>query len=195
MIVAGVDGSQAGLEAVRWAAREAALRASALHVVNAMPGWACDAQDGPYAEVAQWMRDSADSVLKDALEQARSAEPGIAVSSARLPGDPRPALIMAAKDAELLVVGNHRLGGFRGLLLGSVALGVSGHADCPVIVVRPLPARSRPKIVLGIDGARTGADAPSRSHLLSPEGPGCTGECHSPSGGCAGRKAVRGPPR
>jgi nucleotide-binding universal stress UspA family protein len=159
VIVTGVDGSRAGLEAVRWAAQEAALRGTALHVVNAMPAWACEAGEGPYAEVAQWMRDSADSVLREAVEQARLAGPGIAVSSERLPGDPRHALLTAAKGAELLVVGNHGLGGFRGLLLGSVALGVSGHAGCPVIVVRALPAAPRPKIVLGMDGARSDTDA------------------------------------
>lgn len=159
MIVAGVDGSAAGLEGVRWAAGEAAIRATELCVVNAMPAWACEARDGPYAEIARWMRDGADSVLKDALEQARLAEPEIGLSSARLPGDPRPALLAAAKDAELLVVGNHGLGGFRGLLLGSVALGVAGHATCPVVLVRALPIGSRLKIVLGVDGARSGVKA------------------------------------
>ncbi|WP_248963230.1 universal stress protein [Sphaerisporangium perillae] len=153
MIVAGVDGSEAGLEAARWAAKEAALRGTALRLVHAMPAWACEAEEGPYAEVARWMRDGADTVLNEALEQVRQVAPDIEVTTERLPGDPRPALIKASEGAELLAVGNHGLGGFRGLLLGSVALGVAGRARCPVAVVRPLPAGARPQIVVGIDGA------------------------------------------
>ncbi|MDH2430815.1 universal stress protein [Sphaerisporangium sp. TRM90804] len=159
MIIVGVDGSEAALEAARWAAREAVLHGTSLHVVHAMPAWACDPHDGPYTEVAQWMRDGADSLLEEAVNQALRAEPGVEVTRARLPSDPRPALIRAAKDAELLVVGNHGLGGFRGLLLGSVALGVSGFAPCPVAVVRGPAPSARSHIVLGVDGAESGANA------------------------------------
>ncbi|MFC4537112.1 universal stress protein [Sphaerisporangium dianthi] len=157
MIVVGVDGSPAGLEAARWAALEAALRGSEVRVTHAMPAWACEADGGPYAEVARWMREGADTIMGEALEQVRQAAPGVGVSTARLPGDPRAGLIAAARDAELLVVGNHGLGGFRGLLLGSVALGVAGRAPCPVAVVRAVPEGALPQIVAGVDGA--GADA------------------------------------
>ena len=39
MILVGVDGSRAGLEAAGWAAREAALRRVPLRVVHAIPAW------------------------------------------------------------------------------------------------------------------------------------------------------------
>ncbi|WP_380770962.1 universal stress protein [Sphaerisporangium melleum] len=155
--MAGVDGSPAGLVAVRWAAREAALREVSLRLVNAMPAWACEPGPGPYAEVARWMRDGADAALREAAEQAREEVPRAEVALARLAGDPRPALIEAAREAELLVVGNHGIGGFRGLLVGSVALGVAGRARCPVAVVRALPRQARPLVVAGVDGG--GRDA------------------------------------
>lgn len=154
MILVGVDGSRAGLEAAGWAAREAALRRVPLRVVHAMPRWALETGDeGRYAGVARWMREGAETVLDGAVDRARREVPGLTVESRPIPGDPRPALIEAAADADLLVVGNHGLGGFRGLLLGSVAQGVAAHAPCDVVVVRETPGRSRGEVVVGVDGS------------------------------------------
>lgn len=160
MIVVGVDGSSAGLEATRWAAREAVLRDVPLRIVHAMPRWACETPaSGPYADVARWMREGAESVVSEAVDQARLEEPGVTVETELLPGDPRQALIKVAQGAELLVTGNHGLGGFRGLLLGSVALGVAGHTECAVAVIRKSPSTPRGEVVVGVDGSSRGASA------------------------------------
>jgi nucleotide-binding universal stress UspA family protein len=47
-----------------------------------------------------------------------------------------PALLTAARDADLLVVGSRGRGGFSGLLLGSVGNQVAAHAQCTVMIVR-----------------------------------------------------------
>ncbi|MFI7700604.1 universal stress protein [Nonomuraea sp. NPDC049480] len=159
MIVVGVDGSRAGLEAAGWAAREAALRGVMLKVVHAMPGWALETPErGQYGGVARWMRENAHVVLAAGVDRARREAPEVDVKFEPLPGDPRPALVRCAADAELLVVGSHGLGGFRGLLLGSVAQGVAGHAPCDVVVVREVrPPRS--EVVVGVDGSPAGDKA------------------------------------
>ena len=46
------------------------------------------------------------------------------------------ALLDAGETAALIVVGSRGRGGFRTMLLGSVAHGVAGHAACPIVVVR-----------------------------------------------------------
>lgn len=39
-------------------------------------------------------------------------------------------------DIDLIVIGSRGLGGFKKLLLGSVASGVSQHSKCPVLIVK-----------------------------------------------------------
>ena len=52
-----------------------------------------------------------------------------------LNGSPALVLVAHAADADLLVVGSRGLGGFSGLLLGSVSAHAVHHATCPVVVV------------------------------------------------------------
>jgi nucleotide-binding universal stress UspA family protein len=46
------------------------------------------------------------------------------------------ALLDAGETAALIVVGSRGRGGFRTMLLGSVAHRVAGHAACPIVVAR-----------------------------------------------------------
>jgi nucleotide-binding universal stress UspA family protein len=153
MIVVGVDGSRAGLEAVAWAAKEAALRKVSLKIAHAITEWAAGTDTGRYAEVARWMRQGGQSVLAAAEDRARAEQPQLTVETALLPGDPRAALISAGEEAELLVIGSHGLSGVRGMLVGSVAHGVAGRVSCDVVLVSELPSLPRGEIVAGIDGS------------------------------------------
>ncbi|MEV0584523.1 universal stress protein [Nonomuraea sp. NPDC050310] len=153
MIVVGVDGSRAALEAVAWAAREAHLRAVPLLIAHAMPGWAIEEHGGRLAEVARWMREGAVGVLQAAVARARQEEPKLEVDTALLAGDPRTALTEAAGQARLLVVGDCGLGPVRGLLIGSVAYGVAAHSRGDVVIVRSPRPNQGGDIVVGIDGS------------------------------------------
>jgi nucleotide-binding universal stress UspA family protein len=57
-------------------------------------------------------------------------------------GSPTDALLGAADEAVVVVVGGRGVGGFRGLLLGSVSQQLAHHAPCPVVVVPSAAART-----------------------------------------------------
>ena len=154
-IVVGSDGSDVSRYAVEWAAREAELRGEPLRIVHAVQRWLLDAPtEGPASEVGKWAREDAGNLLDEAATQAKQAAPAAEVSTELLSGDARPALIEAADDASMLVVGGRGEGGFAGLLLGSVAHGVLGHTRCPAVVVQNPPGEPAGQIVAGVDGSQ-----------------------------------------
>lgn len=50
-------------------------------------------------------------------------------------GSPAEELLIAAKEADLLVVGSRGAGGFARLVMGSISSQVAQHAHCPVVVI------------------------------------------------------------
>jgi nucleotide-binding universal stress UspA family protein len=132
-IVVGVDGSPSSEHALLWAARQAQLMAAELHAVIAWNfpstyGWTPVVEDIDWAE-------SARSVLEQAVDNALGRGDAEKVHQHVVDGHPAPALLDAATDADLLVVGSRGHGGFTGMLLGSVSQHVVTHARCPVVVV------------------------------------------------------------
>lgn len=131
-IVVGIDGSEDSIRALAWAIAEARVRKGK---VKAIHSWSFPTpivgDDGlPHADLAA----SADKVLDDAIAAAGDAG-GVEVEREIANDLPAKALIAASKGADLLVVGSRGLGGFKGLLLGSVAQQVAHHSQCPVVIV------------------------------------------------------------
>ncbi|WP_329320618.1 universal stress protein [Streptomyces sp. NBC_01262] len=128
-LVVGVDGSAVSTEAVRFAFEEAAFRGARLIAVSA------------------WQPPFPSSVPMDVMEQevrrplAESTAgwtdkyPQVELRREIIRGHPVKVLTDAAKNALGLVVGSRGLGGFPGLLLGSVSQGALHHARCPLIIV------------------------------------------------------------
>ncbi|GAA1879829.1 universal stress protein [Actinomadura bangladeshensis] len=131
-VVAGVDGSAASLEALGLAFAEAALRGAELVAVVAWPPGA-DAGGAPLVD-ADALREVARERLARLVEPWRERYPDVPVRTEVSIGPPREVLLAAAEDARLLAVGSRGLGGFRGLLLGSVGHALLQHAACPVAV-------------------------------------------------------------
>jgi nucleotide-binding universal stress UspA family protein len=80
-------------------------------------------------------RKLAESALQTSLEEAGAGEAGVTVTPILREGQPADVLCEEAAGADLLVVGSRGLGGFRGLLVGSVSQQCVHHSPCPVVVV------------------------------------------------------------
>src|SRR5690606_2514307 len=93
----------------------------------------------------------AERFLAEALDRARRADPDLEVSGEVVTGSPVPVLLAEANRSELLVIGDRGLGGFAGLLLGSVAVQLASHATAPIMVARG-QERSDGPVVVGVDG-------------------------------------------
>ncbi len=61
------------------------------------------------------------------------------------------ALLTAAREADMLVLGSRALGPVAGFVLGSVGLSVVAHATLPVVAVRDGGARAPAPVLVGVD--------------------------------------------
>src|SRR5262245_5477072 len=87
-------------------------------------GWA------PEPELGRATRVGAE-LLADYQTRARAAFPELRIDGQLITDSPSSALVTASADAELVVVGSRGLGGFAGLLLGSVGTALAAHSLAP----------------------------------------------------------------
>ncbi len=152
-IVVGVDGSAAALRAVKWAAREAALRGAPLRIVSAaeiLPRMTMPPQAVEFETVAARIRQSRDWALGTAARAATMATPGLQVDTEPLEGPPAQAVTDSGSGALMLVVGSQGKSAVAALALGSVSRYAALHATCPVVVVREEAMAAHRLVVIGI---------------------------------------------
>jgi nucleotide-binding universal stress UspA family protein len=131
-VVVGVDGSDAALTAVRWAAVYAGERRLPLRLVH---GYALPDPTGRRRLTAA--RDAAVGV-------APEVDPDLVLAAAPAV----PLLVDQSRAARLVVLGGRA---------GRTALGLAGRAGCPMVVVRPAPERG--PVVVGVAGTTTSEPA------------------------------------
>ena len=168
-VVAGLDGSPESRAAAEWAADEAELRGLPLKIVHVWVPAPDPLAQAPLIGVEtqqQW----SERIPREAGEGLRRRHPGVDVTVEQVSGTPSDALVDAAKDADLLVLGSRGLSGVGGFLVGSVGLSVVARVELPVVLVRageraadeegtsPASAASHRPVVLGLD-AEGPADA------------------------------------
>ena len=154
-ISVGVDGSQSARHAVRFAAREAALRGLGLRIISATLWPELADRAGRAAEQPERrMLADADAVLAEASDLAAEVLPAAAVTAVLVIDNPATALIEESYRSALLVLGTPGLGALRGPLLGPVSAEVAAHAHCPVAVVPDTTGEQSvgATVVMGVDG-------------------------------------------
>jgi nucleotide-binding universal stress UspA family protein len=161
-IVVGVDGSARSTTALRWAAE---LAARSGRRVRAVGSWQYPAGSAlPTSDAALDDPEAMDRMVRRTLDRAvgDGVPEGVPVEREVVRGPAPMALLPRAEHprADLLVVGSRGLGGFSGLLLGSVSRQCLEHAQGPVVVVpdgaTPTPPR---RVVVGADGSAGSAAA------------------------------------
>ncbi|MFI6067552.1 universal stress protein [Micromonospora sp. NPDC051227] len=157
-VVVGVDGSPSSLVAAEHGARAAVLRSRPLLLVH---GYLHPSGYGvplnPYDLGVPAPSEEAQQMLERTAAELTDRWPGLAVEVRQVLGGPGATMIEESRRAELVVVGSRGLGGFTGLLLGSVGTQVTAHAHCPVLVVRPdeQPIPVDGPVLVGVDGSES----------------------------------------
>lgn len=134
-IVVGVDGSNTSIEALREGNRIARALGTGITAVTV---WSYPhVPMGVSMTSTGWTPErDAQTILRDAIEQAFGADIPPGLNSEIVEGNPSASLMRAAEGSTMLVVGTRGHGGFLGLLMGSVSSACAEHASCPVLVVR-----------------------------------------------------------
>ena len=158
-VVVGVDGSDSALRAVGLAARMARLLGCRLRGGPRLhrPELRAPAVPAPAALPGDGLRRAAELVVETAVAEAQRTEPDVAVTGRghRRAGD---RVLGLSGDADLIVLGDRGLGGFTGLLMGSVAVSLATYGRCPVLVARGRLDSSGP-VVVGVDGSLAASTA------------------------------------
>lgn len=167
-VVVGVDGSASSRDAVRWAARAAALRGVPLllvQVTTRLEAFSAAGLGVPESWLAT-QEQTARAHLREASGFATSAAGSVGDLEVRTEVDCGSAagmLLDRGRDARLLVVGTRGLGEQSWGQVGSVSSAVVTHAACPVVVVRGMSAADEPPlvgpVVVGVDATRSSAPA------------------------------------
>jgi nucleotide-binding universal stress UspA family protein len=155
-IVVGVDGSESSVVALRWAGAIAERTGDRL---RAIATWQYPATAVlPFTEPPKVDAESMDRSVREDIRGlvARAVPDGVTAHVDVLRG-PAAGRLLAAVDrpeVRMLVLGTRGLGGFSGLVLGSVTRQCVEHATVPVVVIPGDAASSPQTIVVGADGSR-----------------------------------------
>lgn len=135
-VVVGVDGSPAAARALLFAAEHAAASGASVRAIRS-----------EYVEIpvgapdGNWYGALVEHVARATEEARRTVEevaaelPDVDIELRVVREHPETALVEASAEAEMLVVASRGLGGFAGLMLGSVSQGVLSRAKVTVAVV------------------------------------------------------------
>ncbi|MCL6735977.1 universal stress protein [Streptomyces neyagawaensis] len=132
-LTVGLDGSPESVAAAHWAADEAERRNLTLRLLHAWPLLVPEPTRLP-SEVDQnyWAR----RLMHHAKAEIQARNPGLTVVGNLVAEDAQHALIQAAAESEMLVLGSRGVSQAESYFLGDISVSVVGHAERPVVLVR-----------------------------------------------------------
>ncbi|MGD7003504.1 universal stress protein [Corynebacterium halotolerans] len=139
-VVVGVDGSEVSQRATEFAFAEAEARGCELIAVHTWMDMQVQASlAGLSAAQQQWeeVEREQSELLSERLQPLIEQHSNVPVKKVITRDRPVRALVEQSEGAQLLIVGSHGRGGFRGMLLGSTSRALLQSAPCPMMVVRP----------------------------------------------------------
>ncbi|MDW4911236.1 universal stress protein [Streptomyces sp. ADMS] len=132
-LTVGLDGSPESLAAARWAADEAERRKLTLRLLHAWPLLVPEPAHAP-SEVDQnyWAK----RLVHNARTELQAHHPGLTVIGNLVADDAEDALLQAASESEMLVLGSRGLTPVESYFLGDISMIVVARAEQPVVLVR-----------------------------------------------------------
>ena len=134
-VIVGVDGSEDGLRAARYAAGSAIRRDADLIVLHAVDDAAVAGAWGVVYDPTA-LQDAGQVVVDDAIHVAveRGMDPD-RISGEVVLGNPAAILADRSADAQLVVVGRRATSGLERMFVGSTSVAVAGMSAAPVVVI------------------------------------------------------------
>ena len=165
--VVGVDGSDPSRMALRWAAAAGNAVGAPVRAIQSWthPGSAT-LPIGPVPVPSDEMDERTRQALGDVVADTLGSPDAVATRVLR--GSSAGALLETVTADSVLVLGSRGLGGFKGLLLGSVSQECVEYAPCPVVVVRTERTLGEGDLILvGKDGSEGAQGALAWAHALA----------------------------
>lgn len=159
-VVVGVDGSEHGDRAIRYAVTEARRRAIGITLVHAVHETAPLAAMLPLYSV-EALAEVGRRLVEDAERRVSELDPNLRVGSSVKPGSTVGILVAAGAHAAVIVLG-HRSRSLAGrVLTSSTTTGVAARAHCPTVSVPNTwtPGTVHGRVVVGVDESDASHDA------------------------------------
>ncbi|WBO62180.1 universal stress protein [Streptomyces camelliae] len=149
VITVGLDGSAESLAAAHWAADAAERGKLVLRLLHAWPQLAPEPTRVP-AEIDQnyWAK----QIVQKAREELQARHPGLTIVGNLVADDADRALLQAASESQMLVVGSRGLALVESYFLGDISMSVVARAEQPVVLVRAEARQQAPSPASGAAG-------------------------------------------
>jgi nucleotide-binding universal stress UspA family protein len=136
LIIVALDGSEHSLKALDYAREMAEKHGSKLILLHAYRPTSDLREVEGYKDLVAKRKKAGEEIIEDACR--RLGPVPFELEKDLLEGPAANAIVsaVAARGADLVVMGTRGMGAFKGLLFGTVSTKVTHHAPCPVLVVR-----------------------------------------------------------